>query len=96
MDSHIIIMLDDINSYGNNFSTRNRRNSYISTVRLIISYCKELMTNNVECSIVFAKRSTNRATHLLARATGSMLETGEWDLSPPELLRVVLLFDMTK
>ena len=50
---------------------------YISTVGLIISYCKELMTNILECSIVFVKRSANRAAHLLARITGFMSEIGE-------------------
>ena len=70
--------------------------NYISTVGLIILYCKELMTNIPECSIVFVKRSTNRTTHMLARATGSMLEIGECDLSPLELLRAILAPVMIK
>ena len=50
---------------------------YISIVGLIISDYKELMMNILECSVVFVKRSTNWVAHLLARATGSMPETGE-------------------
>ena len=69
---------------------------YISTIGLIISKCKELMTNILECSIVFVKRLANQVAHLLSRATSSMPEIGEWDFSPPKLLRVVLLSNFTK
>ena len=54
------------------------------------------MTNILECSIVFVKRLANQVAYLLARATGSMPGIGELDLPPLELLRVVLLYDMTK
>ena len=51
--------------------------NYISNIGLIISDCKELMTNIPEFSIVFVKRSVNWDAHLLARATGSMHEIRE-------------------
>ena len=54
------------------------------------------MTNILECSIVFVKRLANRVAYLLARAAGSMPEIEELDLPPLELLRDVLLYDMTK
>ena len=40
----------------------------IFTVGLIILYCKELMTNIPECSLVFVKHLANRMAHLFARA----------------------------
>ncbi|XP_031120333.1 uncharacterized protein LOC116023471 [Ipomoea triloba] len=67
--------------------------SFVSSFGFIIDDVKEVASMIEGVDFYFAKRSANRAAHLLAREAVSMSGCGEWFDTPPPFLVDCLLSD---
>ncbi|KAL6497650.1 hypothetical protein OROHE_027083 [Orobanche hederae] len=65
-----------------------------SSFDLLLNDVKELMSCFTHIEFSFAKRSANRAGHLLARESVSLSDCEEWSSSPPLCIFTVLVLDL--
>ncbi|KAL8100316.1 hypothetical protein AgCh_032534 [Apium graveolens] len=59
----------------------------------IVSYCISIMKHIDQVLVSFAYRSANMVAHVLAKATYSMSDIGEWHVTPPDFIEHVLHID---
>ena len=80
IETDSLLLVTTVNSSGN----------YISHLGMIIQDYKDLLQAIPDSSLIFVRRSTNRAAHALARGVGSRSSQGAWVGYPPISLMVVI------
>ena len=68
--------------------------SYFSSLGLIIWDCIDLLRTIPDCSVIFARRSSNFAAHFLARGASSESGLGVWVKNPSVSIMDVISCEM--